>query len=200
MRRAQGQEHSDLRGSCSAVDEPRVGRERRVQPRQERRAQSAVDQGRRVVSGRIAWKGTGFIKGAHLRGRSAGLAPTQEVDQPLGQVGRQVALGAGEPAVESAAAVRADQPLGERPGFDRAHSGFHAGTRPRGILSSEVTMRQALRSLGLRLATARELLGGLWRGPRWWLVPVILVLLPLALLLIFFQAVPLVSPFVYAVF
>jgi len=61
-------------------------------------------------------------------------------------------------------------------------------------------MRQSLRSLGLRLATARDLLAGLWRGPRWWLVPVILVLLPLALLLIFFQAVPLVSPFVYAVF
>jgi hypothetical protein len=61
-------------------------------------------------------------------------------------------------------------------------------------------MRQSLRSLGLRFATARDLLAGLWRGPRWWLVPVILILLPLALLLIFFQAVPLVSPFVYAVF
>lgn len=61
-------------------------------------------------------------------------------------------------------------------------------------------MRQFLKSLGLRLSTTRELLSGLWRGPRWWLVPVILVLLPLALLLIFFQAVPLVSPFVYAVF
>lgn len=61
-------------------------------------------------------------------------------------------------------------------------------------------MRRFLSSFRLGLATVGDLLRGLWRGPRWWLVPVILVLLPIAALLVFLKAVPLVAPFVYAVF
>jgi hypothetical protein len=61
-------------------------------------------------------------------------------------------------------------------------------------------MRRFLSSFRLGLATLGDLLRGLWRGPRWWLVPVILVLLPIAALLVFLKAVPLVAPFVYAVF
>ena len=41
---------------------------------------------------------------------------------------------------------------------------------------------------------------GLWDVPYWWLVPVVLLLLPAALIFIFLQAAPLVAPFVYAVF
>jgi hypothetical protein len=40
----------------------------------------------------------------------------------------------------------------------------------------------------------------MWRGPYWWLVPVVLILLPSALIFVFLQAVPLVAPFVYTVF
>lgn len=61
-------------------------------------------------------------------------------------------------------------------------------------------MRRFLSSFRLGLATVGDLLRGLWRGPRWWLVPVILILLPIAALLVFLKAVPLVAPFVYAVF
>jgi hypothetical protein len=61
-------------------------------------------------------------------------------------------------------------------------------------------VRATLRKLGTGLSTVRELVVATWRGPRWWLVPVLLVLLPLALLLVFLNAVPLVAPFVYAVF
>jgi len=39
-----------------------------------------------------------------------------------------------------------------------------------------------------------------WSGPYWWLVPVVLLLLPAAVILIFLKAVPLVAPFVYTVF
>ncbi|HVS18602.1 MAG TPA: DUF5989 family protein [Planctomycetota bacterium] len=61
-------------------------------------------------------------------------------------------------------------------------------------------MRRFLRGPALGLASVAALLRGLWNGPRWWLVPVILLLLPIAVLLAFLQAVPLVAPFVYAVF
>ena len=51
-----------------------------------------------------------------------------------------------------------------------------------------------------RLATAAELLRSLWKGPYWWLVPVLCLLLPAAAIFIFLQAVPVVAPFVYTVF
>lgn len=49
-------------------------------------------------------------------------------------------------------------------------------------------------------STAGELLRGLWNSPYWWLVPLILTLLPAALIFILLQAVPVVAPFVYTVF
>jgi uncharacterized phage infection (PIP) family protein YhgE len=52
----------------------------------------------------------------------------------------------------------------------------------------------------MRFGTAAELLSALWNGPFWWLVPVVLLLLPAAALFIFLQAAPLVAPFVYTVF
>ncbi len=61
-------------------------------------------------------------------------------------------------------------------------------------------MRRILRRAGVGLQTWIELLRSVWRGPRWWLVPVLLILLPLALILVFLQMFPAVSPFVYAVF
>lgn len=48
--------------------------------------------------------------------------------------------------------------------------------------------------------TAAELIRGMWNGPYWWLVPVVLILLPSAVVFVFLQAVPLVAPFVYTMF
>lgn len=48
--------------------------------------------------------------------------------------------------------------------------------------------------------TAVELIRAMWRGPFWWLVPVVLILLPSAIIFVFLQAVPLVAPFVYTMF
>lgn len=61
-------------------------------------------------------------------------------------------------------------------------------------------MRRILVSARTRCLTAIELLRALWDGPYWWLVPVVLLLLPAAALFIFLQAAPLVAPFVYTVF
>jgi hypothetical protein len=49
-------------------------------------------------------------------------------------------------------------------------------------------------------ATAVELVRAQWSGPYWWLVPVLLVLLPTAVIFVLLQAAPLVAPFVYTVF
>lgn len=48
--------------------------------------------------------------------------------------------------------------------------------------------------------TAGELIVSVWRGPNWWLVPVLLILLPAAALFVLLETVPLVAPFVYTVF
>lgn len=61
-------------------------------------------------------------------------------------------------------------------------------------------MRRFLSAARTRFRTAFELLVSLWDGPYWWLVPVVLLLLPAALVFIFLQAAPLVAPFVYTVF
>ncbi|MDA1267029.1 MAG: DUF5989 family protein [Planctomycetota bacterium] len=50
------------------------------------------------------------------------------------------------------------------------------------------------------VATSWELIVNLWQGPNWWLVPVVLILLPAAALLVFLNTVPIVAPFVYTVF
>lgn len=49
-------------------------------------------------------------------------------------------------------------------------------------------------------STAIELLAALWKGPNWWLVPVVVLLLPAAIILVLLQTVPVVAPFVYTVF
>jgi hypothetical protein len=61
-------------------------------------------------------------------------------------------------------------------------------------------MRRLLLSTRTRLLTSVELVTALWNGPYWWLVPLVLVLLPAAALFIFVQAAPLVAPFVYTLF
>ena len=50
------------------------------------------------------------------------------------------------------------------------------------------------------ITTAWELIVNVWRGPNWWLVPVVLILLPMALIFVFLNSVPLVAPFVYTAF
>ncbi|HEV8114495.1 MAG TPA: DUF5989 family protein [Planctomycetota bacterium] len=57
-----------------------------------------------------------------------------------------------------------------------------------------------LRSFRTGASTAVELIRGLYRGPYWWLAPVVLLLLPAAIIFIFLQAVPYVAPFVYTIF
>ena len=54
-----------------------------------------------------------------------------------------------------------------------------------------------LRTIGTGVATSKELVVSLWRGPYWWVVPIAALLLPAAALFIFLQAVPWVAPFVY---
>jgi hypothetical protein len=49
-------------------------------------------------------------------------------------------------------------------------------------------------------STTFELLRGLWSGPCWWLVPLVALLLPAALIFVVLQSVPIVAPFVYTVF
>jgi hypothetical protein len=57
-----------------------------------------------------------------------------------------------------------------------------------------------LLSAGARCATTIELLRAMWDGPFWWLVPLVVFLLPAAVIFVFLQAAPLVAPFVYTVF
>lgn len=62
------------------------------------------------------------------------------------------------------------------------------------------TLRRTFLGILTRLATSLELLRALWGGPYWWLVPVLCILLPAAVVFVFLQAVPVVAPFVYTVF
>ncbi len=57
-----------------------------------------------------------------------------------------------------------------------------------------------LRSIRIGFSTAVDLIRGLYNGPYWWLAPVVLLLLPAAIIFIFLQAVPYVAPFVYTIF
>ena len=61
-------------------------------------------------------------------------------------------------------------------------------------------MPRVLRSLSTGVSTSMELLRSLWRGPHWWLVPVVVVLLPAAIVFVVLQFVPIVAPFVYTLF
>jgi hypothetical protein len=57
-------------------------------------------------------------------------------------------------------------------------------------------VKRVLEGVRSRCATLRAL----WRGPFWWLVPVVCFFVPIATVLIALQAVPLVAPFVYLLF
>lgn len=61
-------------------------------------------------------------------------------------------------------------------------------------------MRRILIGIRTRVSTSVELIRAVWSGPFWWLVPVLCVLLPAAVVFVFLQAVPVVAPFVYTVF
>jgi len=61
-------------------------------------------------------------------------------------------------------------------------------------------MKRILVGIRTRASTAWELIAAIWSGPFWWLVPVLCILLPAAVVFIFLQAVPIVAPFVYTVF
>jgi len=56
------------------------------------------------------------------------------------------------------------------------------------------------KSFKIGFSTAVDLIRGLYNGPYWWLAPVVLLLLPAAIIFIFLQAVPYVAPFVYTIF
>jgi hypothetical protein len=61
-------------------------------------------------------------------------------------------------------------------------------------------MKRILVGVKTRMSTSIELIRALWSGPFWWLVPVLCILLPTAIVIIFLQAMPIVAPFVYTVF
>jgi len=61
-------------------------------------------------------------------------------------------------------------------------------------------IRRVFSSIKTGSSTALELIRGLWQGPYWWMVPIVLLLLPAAVFFVFLQAVPFVAPFVYTVF
>ncbi len=52
----------------------------------------------------------------------------------------------------------------------------------------------------LRLGTVGELLALLVRGGRWWMLPLVLVLVSLAVALVMLQGMQYVAPFIYMVF
>jgi hypothetical protein len=52
----------------------------------------------------------------------------------------------------------------------------------------------------LRFGTAGELVALLWRGGRWWMVPMVVILLGAGALLLFLQSIQYVAPFIYMVF
>ena len=49
------------------------------------------------------------------------------------------------------------------------------------------------------LITMRELLSFMWQGKRWWLTPVIVILLLVSLVVVFLETSAL-APFIYALF
>ncbi|HTE04650.1 MAG TPA: DUF5989 family protein [Planctomycetota bacterium] len=61
-------------------------------------------------------------------------------------------------------------------------------------------MPALVRRVRVGVSTSVELVRAMWNGPYWWLVPVMCVLLPAAIVFIVLQAVPVVAPFVYTLF
>jgi hypothetical protein len=65
---------------------------------------------------------------------------------------------------------------------------------------ADVKPQGSVRRAALGLATLRNLFAMLAATGRWWLVPMVVVLLGAAALLVLVQAVEYVAPFVYTVF
>lgn len=65
---------------------------------------------------------------------------------------------------------------------------------------AEVRPPSSVRRAALGLATLRDLFALLAATGRWWLAPMVVVLLGAAALLVLVQAVEYVAPFVYTVF
>lgn len=61
-------------------------------------------------------------------------------------------------------------------------------------------MKEILKRGGVFFGTIGELFGGFGRGRYWWLIPALLLLLPLLLLVLWLQSTPAVAPFVYTLF
>jgi hypothetical protein len=62
------------------------------------------------------------------------------------------------------------------------------------------SLRAFGRKVRLGVSTSLELVTGLWHGRYWWLVPILIILLPLALVFVLLQTYPIVAPFVYTTF
>jgi hypothetical protein len=60
-------------------------------------------------------------------------------------------------------------------------------------------MGNFLRNVGTRLGIAGELFGFLWGNKKWWLIPLVIMLLVLGAVLIFASASA-VGPFIYTLF
>ena len=52
----------------------------------------------------------------------------------------------------------------------------------------------------LRLGTAGELVALVLRGRRWWMLPLVALLVAMGLVLVFLQSIQYVAPFIYMVF
>ena len=61
-------------------------------------------------------------------------------------------------------------------------------------------MLSSIKRVWSGLKTVGELIRAMWNGRYWWLVPLILFLLPAALVFVVLQAAPLAAPFVYTFF
>ena len=61
-------------------------------------------------------------------------------------------------------------------------------------------MKRTVRRISGGFATATELVRAVWKGPYWWLVLVVAILLPPAVVFVLLQTAPVVAPFVYTLF
>ena len=61
-------------------------------------------------------------------------------------------------------------------------------------------MKALLQATRQRFATSFELLAAFWNGPFWWLVPAVMMLLLASVVFVLLQGVPVIAPFVYALF
>ena len=63
-----------------------------------------------------------------------------------------------------------------------------------------MAFRVFARKVRMGVSTSFELVVSLWHGRYWWLVPLLVILLPLALVFVLLQTYPIVAPFVYTTF